>query len=97
MFSQFTFYITIYNSASMQNIYLESIVYFITFLAPAHFSHGPDECGPGDEYRHVWLPLSPVICAPCGHCCEEHIKAQAPCRACAAVPCSARREWDECL
>lgn len=43
---------------------MESIVYFITFLAPAHFSHGPDEHGPGSEYRHVGLPLLPVICAP---------------------------------
>lgn len=81
----------------MQNIYLESIVYFITFLPSGHFSHGPDEYGRGGEYRHVGLPLLPVICAPCGHCCEEHIKAQAPYKACAALPCPARRETYACL
>lgn len=70
---------------------------FYQFLPSGHFRHGPDEYGPGGECRHVGLPVSAVICAPCGHCCERHVVAQAAYRYYTAFPCPASKEWARCL
>lgn len=47
--------------------------------------------------RLVGLPVLPVISAPCGHCCEGQVVAQAPYRSYTAFPCPASKEWAQCL
>lgn len=54
-------------------IYLWKALFFLSvFLPSGHFRCGPDEYGPGSECRDVRLPVLPMICVPCGHCCEGH-------------------------
>lgn len=95
MFPQFTFYITILQTCRIY-IWKWKALSILSLFQSQHtlamVQKNMDQVvSTGMQGYLYYCDLCPL------HCCEDHIKAQAPYRACAAVLCPVRREWDECL